>query len=136
MAQASPSSIHELVMQGLGLLRALADSLEQAQAALATTTAQGLDQHTARQRELCRELCALAAGAPDELRIPIPARLADDLQAAARRVAVRNRFYGALLRRRRRTVDIFCRVLANSGTTYPAPKAPCRPQVIGISAKG
>jgi len=136
MTQAFPPSIHEPSIRRLGLLLALADSLEQAQSALAATTAEKLDRHTARQRELWRELCALAAGAPGALPVPIPARLADDLQVAARRVAVQNRFYGALLRRRRRTVDIFCRVLANSGTTYPAPKPPCRPPGEGIRTKG
>jgi hypothetical protein len=38
------------------------------------------------------------------------------------RVAQLNREYGALLTRARRTVDIFCRVLANSEVTYFPPK--------------
>ncbi len=126
MAQASPSSIHELLIQRLGLLCALGDSLEQAQAALATATPKELDHHTARQRELCRQLRTLASEFPGEAQIQIPVRMAGDLQAAERRAADLNRLYGALLRRRRRTADIFCRVLASSGTTYPAPKLLCR----------
>ncbi|HUI77601.1 MAG TPA: hypothetical protein VLY24_06780 [Bryobacteraceae bacterium] len=126
----------ELLRRRLGLLRGLADSLEQAQAALAGITPETLDHHTARQRELCRESCALAAAAPVELQIRMPAGLDDDVQVAARRVADLNRFYGALLRRRRRTVDIFCRVLRSSGTTYPAPTPPAHPHGKGIRAKG
>ncbi|MGO9648753.1 MAG: hypothetical protein ACLPOO_11925 [Terriglobales bacterium] len=136
MTQTSPPSIHELLIRRLGLLLALADSLEQAQSALAATTPEKLDQQTARQRELCRQLRSLATGFPDEARIPIPAGLADDLQVAARWVGDLNRKYAALLRRRRRTVDIFCRVLASSGTTYPAPKPLSRPALKGIRPKG
>jgi|HubBroStandDraft_6_1064221.scaffolds.fasta_scaffold123360_2 hypothetical protein len=122
MAPTSPLSIHELLIQRLALLRALADSLEQAQSALATTTPAILDFHTARQQGLCRQLQALADGIPDGAPAQTPTRLADDLQETARRVANLNRKYAALLRRRRRTVEIFCRVLVSSGTTYPAPK--------------
>ena len=75
-------------------------------------------------------------GPADESGSRAHAGLADDLQVAARRVADLNRFYGALLRRRRRTVDICCRVLANSGTTYPAPRTPSHPDLEGIRAKG
>jgi hypothetical protein len=121
-------------MQRLGLLRALADSLEQAQAALATTTPETLDHHTARQRELCRQLCSLTAGSSELA--PPSAGLASDLQLAARRLGDLNRLYGALLRRRRRTVDIFCRVLASSGTTYPAPRTLSRPDWRGRRPKG
>jgi hypothetical protein len=113
-------------MQRLGLLRSLADSLEQAQAALATTTPETLDHHTARQRELCRQLYSLTTGF-SELAPPTSAGLASDLQLAARRVRDLNHLYGALLRRRRRTVEIFCRVLASSGTTYPPPRTLSRP---------
>lgn len=123
-------------MQRLGLLHALADSLEQAQAALATVTPEKLDHHTARQEELCRQLHALAAGLPNHANDRPDAGLADDLQGAARRVAELDRRYGALLRRRRRTVDIFCRVLTNAGTTYPAPKPPVRPNFEGSRSKG
>jgi hypothetical protein len=136
MAQASTSPTHELLMQRLELLRALADSLEEAQAGLATTTPERLDQQTARQREICCQLGALAGGVGEEWGIPTDARLADDLQETARRVAELNRFYGALLRRRRRTVDIFCRVLASSGTTYPAPKLVSRPSAKVARLKG
>jgi phage I-like protein len=138
MAQPSPasSSIPELLSQRLALLRALADSLEEAQAALATTAPGKLDQHSARQRELCRRLCALATGFPDGAKDRTHDGLANDLQETARRVANLNRRYAALLRRRRRTVEIFCRVLASSGTTYPEPKLLSRPDLVGIRPKG
>jgi len=135
MTQPSPSFIHELLTQRLGLLRALAGSLEQAQASLATTTPETLDRHTARQQELCRQLRSLASGFSEPRSRP-HAGLADDLQLAAKRVGDLNRKYAALLRRKRRTVDIFCRVLASSGTTYPAPKLLSRPALKATTPKG
>jgi hypothetical protein len=136
MASTSPPFLDELLTRRLGLLRAVADSLEQAQAALATTTPEKLDRHSARQRELCAQLCALATGLPDGPYTRTYAGLANDLQETARRVADLNRKYAALLRRRRRTVDIFCRVLASSGTTYPAPKVLSRADLEVIRQKG
>jgi hypothetical protein len=127
MAQPSSSLIQELLTQRLGLLRALAESLNHAQAALATITPEKLDRHTAHQRELCRQLRSLSTGFRDESSAAIPAGLANHVQETARRVADLNRRYAALLRRRRRTVDIFCRVLATSGITYPAPRMLTRP---------
>ncbi len=136
MASTSPCSLPELLTQRLVLLRALADSLERAQVELMTTTPAKLDQQTARQRELCRQLCALAVGFPETGYVRTHAGLANDLQATARRVAELNRKYAALLRRKRRTVDIFCRVLASSGTTYPAPKLLSRLNLEVIRPKG
>jgi hypothetical protein len=136
MASTSPCSLPELLTQRLALLRALADSLERAQVELMTTTPAKLDQQTARQRELCRQLCALAVGFPERDYVRTHARLANDLQETARRVAGLNRKYAALLRRKRRTVDIFCRVLASSGTTYPAPKLLSRQNLGVIRPKG
>jgi hypothetical protein len=136
MTSTSSCSIPELLFQRLALLRALADSLEQAQAELMATTPAKLDQQTARQRELCRQLCALAVGFPDRAYVRTHAGLANDLQETVGRVAELNRKYTALLRRRRRTVDIFCRVLASSGTTYPAPKQLSRLNLEVIRPKG
>ncbi|MFZ0284596.1 MAG: hypothetical protein WAL32_05155 [Terriglobales bacterium] len=135
MTEPSLSSVHEPSTQRLALLSALADSLEQSQAALATTTPAKLDQHTARQQELCRQLRRLAIRFPEGTRTLIHPRLADDLQQTVGRVRDLNRKYAALLRRRRRTVDIFCRVLASSGTTYPAPKPLLRRETETGSAK-
>ena len=129
------SSTHELMSQRLMLLRQLAGSLEQTQASLVTTTPAKLDFHTARQQELCRELRALTVGFMDGLHAQTPSRLADDVQAAARQVADLNRKYAALLRRKRRTIDIFCRVLASSGTTYPEPNLPSHSAGEGIKPK-
>ena len=136
MPPTSPFSIHELLIERLALLRALADSLSQAQVALAQTTPQELNQHTARQQELCRQLRSLATGIPGGAPSRMHAGLADDLQLVTRRVGDLNHKYAALLRRWRRTVDIFCRVLASSGTTYPAPKQYFRPDVEGTRSKG
>jgi hypothetical protein len=122
MASTPAYSLPELLIQRLALLRVLADSLERSRVELMTTTPAKLDQQTAQQRELCRQLCALAVEFPERGYVRTHAVLANDLQETARRVAELNRKYAALLRRKRRTVDIFCRVLASSGTTYPAPK--------------
>jgi hypothetical protein len=129
MAQPSPYFIQELLTQRLGLLRALAESLDHAQAALVAITPEKLNCHTAQQRELCRQLRALSTGFRDESSDAIPAGLANHVQQTARLVADLNRRYAALLRRRRRTVDIFCRVLATSGITYPAPRVLTRPDL-------
>jgi hypothetical protein len=126
--------IHELLSQRLGLLRALAGSLDQAQASLAAATPEKLNQYTSQQQELCRQLRLLAGGF-SELRSRPHAGMADDLQVAAKRVGDLNRKYAALLRHKRRTVDIFCRVLASSGTTYPAPKQLSRPGWKATTAK-
>jgi hypothetical protein len=123
MAEAFPST-HEVMKQRLVLLRQLAGSLELAHAALATTTPAKLELHTSRQRDLCRELQMLTRGFSGARPVESDASLASDLQGVARQVVELNRKYAALLRRRRRTVDIFCRVLASSGTTYPAPTLP------------
>ena|ERR1700722_6022832 len=136
MAAASPTFIFEILSKQLGLLRNLADSLEQAQVAPATTTPANLDQCSVRQLELCRQLRALATGLPDEPYLRAYAGLANDLQETAVRVAELNRKYAALLRRRRRTVDIFCRVLMNSGETYPPPKMLSRPDSDALRPKG
>jgi len=118
---AASTFTQDLMIQRLGLLRQLADSLTLTQAALATITPATLDRHTARQQDLCQQLRTLTAGFPGGAPVRTSAGLADDVQETVRRVGDLNRKYAALLRRRRRTVDIFCRVLASSGTTYPAP---------------
>jgi hypothetical protein len=136
MDEAFPSCIPEPQTQRLTLLRALADSLEQAKSALATTTPAKLEFHSARQQELCRQLRSLATGTPAGGQPGTLTRLAEDVQETARRVADLNRKYAALLRRRRRTVDIFCRVLASSGTTYPAPNAVGTGDGLGAKLRG
>jgi len=50
--------------------------------------------------------------------------LAAELLAVETKVLQLNRAYAAWLRRARRTVDIFCRVLAHSAITYPPPSPP------------
>jgi hypothetical protein len=121
----------------------LAASLERAQAAILHTDASQLSAQTKRQQELCEELRRLApesvpgkafplaeavrsfARKPDiaVLHPAIQRRqvLAVELAQVEAQVANLNRAYGSLLRRARRTVDIFCRVLANSGVTYLPP---------------
>ena len=136
MASTPAYSLPELLIQRLALLRVLADSLERSRVELMTTTPAKLDQQTTRQRELCRQLCALAVEFPVRGYVRTHAGLANDLQETARRVAELNRKYAALLRRKRRTVDIFCRVLASSGTTYPAPKLLSRLNLEVIRPKG
>jgi len=135
---ASPSA-HQIVQQRIILLLELATSLEQAQRALLKTNLEEFRSHTTRQQELCRLLredSGEAAQERTEPRVdgskssePQPESAASErwttlgaqLRDVEQRVAELNCCYGALLRRARRTVDIFCRVLTNSGLTYAPP---------------
>jgi len=102
-------------------LRELAGSLEGARAAVLASNLAELKLQTARQSELC---AALGQFEP-VTSCPVGERWNRLLQESARtemRVRQLNREYGALLARARRTVDIFCRLLANSEPTYPPPK--------------
>ena len=107
--------------QRLGLLRELAGSLESAQAAVLRSDLAEMNLQTARQHELCAALRPAVGGGSS-----VPgerwSRLLRESANMEMRVARLNREYGALLRRARRTVDIFCRVLANSETTYVPPQ--------------
>jgi len=112
----------------LARLRELAQSLERAQAALRARDLPGIRRQTALQHDLCarlRQLPGTPAPSPKSPQVPRENGGADgerDLAEAARTVAQLNRSYSALLRRSRRTVDIFCRVLATSALTYPPPR--------------
>jgi hypothetical protein len=141
------SSLNELLEWRLALMRELANSLERAQATVLNSDPGQISAQTMRQRELCEELRRLASALTPQ-QVPSPAQAEDcipgsylsvtaELSAARarrktllveladveRRVAHLNRAYGALLQRARRTVDIFCRVLVNSGVTYVPPQA-------------
>jgi hypothetical protein len=137
------SSINELLEQRIGLMRELAESLERGQAAVLSSDWPKINAQTERQQELCQQLRQLVSdlgaddvpagasvpGAPfqpgETVNLPpVRARrkaLLAQLAEVKAQVADSNRAYGALLRRARRTVDIFCRVLANSGVTYVPP---------------
>jgi flagellar biosynthesis/type III secretory pathway chaperone len=138
----------ELLERRLALMRDLAGSLERAQSAVVLSDLPGMDGHTARQGEICKALRLLEAEAlqhpactaissgsrsrkvgmqlPEDAVSPLVRqrwkRLAQDLTQVEIRVRQLNQVYGALLRRARRTVQIFNRVLASSATTYAPPK--------------
>jgi len=124
---------HEAHKTRVDLLRELAHSLERAHAAVVRSDLSELKRQTADQRKLCGELRQLPAepgrtqtswlpgGLPALVRDPNQA-LGEELAEVARKVAQLNRRYEALLRRARRTVDIFCRGLASSALTYPPPR--------------
>jgi hypothetical protein len=144
------SSVNELLERRVGLMRELAHCLERAQAAVLNSDSRQMSAQTTRQRELCEQLRRQASELmPEQVPSPVsaassiagspvpgsadlrPARLRrrallGELAEVEAQVAHLNRAYGALLRRARRTVDIFCRVLANSGVTYvpPVPQPP------------
>lgn len=102
-------------------LRELAASLESARTAVLHSDLRELTRQTVRQRELCTALSRL----DHEILSPTAEHRRGLLQQSlqiAMHVACLNREYGALLARARRTVDIFCRVLANSEATYLPPK--------------
>ncbi len=100
-----------------GLTQELSQSLLVSQGALLTYDLAKFESQTVRQGELCsalrREYDA-GNGSSAELM---------EAQAGLLRQA---RFYGALLRRVRRTVEIFGRVLASSEVTYASPRANTR----------
>jgi len=115
------------------LLRELADSLERAHAAVVGSDLSEIKHQTACQQELCARLRQLPAELvrpltswlPGGQPPPVGGRnqvLLEELAEVERKVAQLNRRYEALLRRARRTVDIFCRVLVSSALTYPPPR--------------
>jgi len=123
----------------LVLLRELANSLECAQVAVAESDVRQIKFQTARQRDLCEKLRPLRMQPVPCQDLPKLARrqlenekpagmgergpaLAAELAEVEMKVAHLNRSYEALLRRARRTIDIFCRVLANSALTYAPPQ--------------
>jgi hypothetical protein len=137
----------ELLEQRLALMRELARSLEQVQSAVVGSDLRGIEGHSARQQELCEALRQLAAetvgphpaiadesGRPKTgTQLPESAvsphvrqrwdTLAQELTQVEIRVRQLSRVYGALLRRARRTVEIFNRMLASSANTYAPPKS-------------
>jgi hypothetical protein len=147
MDQALTTSF-ELLARRLALMRDLAGSLEQVQGAVVRSDLPGLDGHTVRQGEICEALrqleaeawrhsaCTATGGESRSRRVGMQLpeddvsqlvrqrwkTLANELTQVEIRVSQLNQVYGALLRRARRTVQIFNRVLASSAITYAPPK--------------
>jgi hypothetical protein len=99
------------------LLRQLVDSLLRAHAAVVHSDLMEMMRQTTYQKELCARLRLLAQS-------PVTGKNdanLEELKKLHEEAAALNRKYGVLLRRARRTVDIFCRVLATS-LTYPPPR--------------
>jgi hypothetical protein len=134
------SSWNGALEQRIGLMRELGHSLEQARAAILNSDLAELGAQTMRQSELCERWRLLVSklsvdlSPPPTCAVPKSHGAADPSNHSERRRALLvelaevearvnnlNLAYGALLRRARRTVDIFCRVLANSGVTYAQP---------------
>jgi hypothetical protein len=117
--------------QRLGLMRALAGSLEQAQIAAVYSDRVTLQYYTEQQRSICEAVRRLeTASAQPMTAIQAPARssagprweaVAQELREIEHRVWQLNRVHGALLRRAGRTLEIFRRVLESSALTYSAP---------------
>ncbi len=111
----------------LGLMRELTSVIEQANTAVMKSDLRGIERLTARQRELCNVLRAVEAQTMFQgCHSQRQSILVDELVVAAKQVRDLNREHAALLRRARRTVDIFCRVLASSAVTYSPPKREVR----------
>ena len=107
----------------LTLLRELTESLARAQAAVVKSDLRDLRRQTERQAELCRQLSSLPTpltnGSSAAMRW---GELVGQIRQAELALADLNRVYGALLRRARRTVDVFCRLLTDSAITYAPPR--------------
>jgi flagellar biosynthesis/type III secretory pathway chaperone len=106
----------------LGQMRELAGVIEQAQVAVVMRDLRGIERLTARQQELCNLLRAREAQTTFGCHSQRQSVSPDELVAAAKQVRDLNRAHAALLRRVRRTVNIFCRVLASSAVTYAPPR--------------
>ena len=115
------SPAYQHLEKRLSLLRELAGSLECAHAAVLGSDLAELTLQTVHQRELCAALRQAEGVAPSAAGERWN-RLLQESTQMEKRVAHLNREYSALLARARRTVDIFCRVLANSEGTYLPPK--------------
>ena len=121
---ASRDLANQVLAARCGWLRDLADSLELASAALIHQNLGALRYQTGRQQDICRNLLQSGALAPPDLSLRDPGmqpELQREMAQLANLVARRNRTYAALLRRARRTVNIFCRVLEHAAVTYPEP---------------
>jgi len=125
-----PSSAYELLEQRLTLWRFLVVSLEHARKAVLQSDLENLRCQTARQQEICEGLRGLEQLKPPSGHPIAPGErrkiLEEELQQVEVQVAHLNLAYGALLRRARRTVGIFCRVLASTGLTYTPPRPSTR----------
>jgi len=138
------SSANDFRARQVALMRELAGSLQRAQAAVLDCDIAQINAQTIQQQRLCGELrqlagqCSLEPSSAHRVTPMHPAGVATvapfaqrqqalltELRETGKRVERLNCDYAALLRRARRTVDIFCRVLANSGVTYlpPTPQA-------------
>jgi len=127
---AEPSANNQPWTACVRWLEELGDSLERAYAAVLRSDLPEIRRQTTRQEELCRKLHTLRGERPVAPASAVTAGarahnavVPEELAAVESRVADLNRRYEALLRRARRTIDIFCRVLANSALTYPPPRA-------------
>lgn len=106
-------------------MHSLAASLGQARIAVLQSDLARLRRETGCQQEICTRLRQIPL-------LPWPTlpaaeralRLKEDIRQVEIQVTHLNLAYGALLRRARRTVDIFCRVLASTALTY-SPPSPC-----------
>ena len=129
------SSHHlQLLEQRISSMQALGKTLELTQAAVAQRDLSVLEQQTRRQREICQSLRAnaenlagsLKPAAGEEAGSEFASRrrmLREQLAAVENHIRELNRSYAALLRRAKRTIDIFCRLLASSEQTYAVPAA-------------
>jgi hypothetical protein len=121
-----PSSANDILEQRLALLSSLAASLEQARQSILQPNLENLKRETARQQEVCARLQTLPAAIRPWPSLPAAertVRLKQEIQQAEIQIAHLNVAYNALLKRARRTVDIFCRVLASALTYSPPPSA-------------
>jgi hypothetical protein len=119
-----------LVDHCLGLMRELENALRKTGAAIVAADLRDMERQSARQREICAAIGELhehmrkGVASSGETR-EVSRYREEEWRAALNRVWNLNRVQAGLVRRGRRTVDIFCRVLASSAATYtpPAPAA-------------
>lgn len=114
--------------QRLRLMSELATAVQQANQAICDFEVELLRRYTLRQSELCqfilqpRQCSSLDTTVQEPDDVNECRKLLEELARTQDKVRDFNRVQAALIRRGRRTADIFCRVLANSGVTYPPPR--------------
>ena len=123
--EAEISSVIERVTVRLSILHDLVDAFLRAQSAIGLFDLQNMEAHIARQRQLCHVLMALndsvsEQSPPDAGRDALKRwhTLSRELKQTELHVLHLGRVQAALLRRTRRGLDLFSRLLASTALTY------------------
>jgi len=115
----SPPVFEQLTIR-LSILHDLVDALLKAQSAIALSDLQNMELHIAQQRRLCHALMDLGTLSPQPSVAPVLRwnKLVLELKETEHYALHLGRVQSALLRRTRRGLDLFSRLLASTALTY------------------